>query len=279
MSTGEYRNKAFLSYRHVEKDEKLADLIQKKLEQTRLPGRASGKGAFRGVGRIFRDTTDLGARADLTAELRRELEDSEYMIVLCSAAAVGSKWIAREIRYFLKFHDAGKILPVLVDGEPQEVLPAIFGGMEGMPRHPIACDFRGNRRQAVRTELPRLAAALLGCSYDELVDRRRRYETARLAAAAAGAALLLSAVASYYAFTSAQIRKSYRERQIGESESLAVQSETALSRRLRLDAVRCALDALPEKEGDRPVVEQAVLALQKATKAYVPEGKIGRAHV
>lgn len=272
MSTREYRNKAFLSYRHVEKDEKLADLIQKKLEQTRLPGKTSGKGAFRGVGRIFRDTTDLGARADLTAELRRELEDSEYMIVLCSAAAVGSKWIAREIRYFLKFHDAGKILPVLVDKEPGEVLPAIFGGMEGMPRHPIACDFRGNRRQAVRTELPRLAAALLGCSYDELVDRRRRYETARLAAAAAGAALLLSAVASYYAFTSAQIRRSYRERQIGESESLAVQSETALSRRLRLDAVRYALDALPEKEGDRPVVEQAVLALQKATKAYVPEG-------
>ena len=32
-----YRNKAFLSYRHVEKDEKLASLLQKKLEHYHIP--------------------------------------------------------------------------------------------------------------------------------------------------------------------------------------------------------------------------------------------------
>ena len=45
---------------------------------------------------------------------------------------------------------------------------------------------------------------------------------------------------------SARIRKSLREKQIRESESLAVQPETVLSQRLRLDAVRYALDALTE---------------------------------
>ena len=317
-----YRNKAFLSYRHVEKDEKLASLLQKKLEHYHIPrelqrsinNRRSfreqnnseavreeeSSGSFRkgknvtdpgirdsdsreegtagnrlrtgGVGRIFRDTTDLGARADLTEELRRELEDSEYLIVLCSEAAVGSKWIEREIRYFLQFHDVDKILPVLADGEPDQVLPALFDGVGGKPLHPAACDFRGNRRQALRDELPRLAAALIGCAYDELVNRRQRYEARRLAAMTAGIVLIFSVIAAYYAISRAQIRGILRQRQIAESGSLAVRSETAHSQSLRLDAVRYALDALPEKEGERPVTEQAVLALQKATAAYVPEG-------
>ena len=308
MELRTYRNKAFLSYRHVEKDEKLAALLQRKLENYRISGKirgtmkagswgnaaeqvfSSGAGSVKGsaspagaglsgsarpaggVGRIFRDTTDLGARADLTKELRRELDDSEYLIVLCSEAAVGSKWIEREIRYFLQTHETDKILPVLADGEPEEILPAMFGGIEGMPRHPVACDFRGSRRRALREELPRLAAALLDCPYGELMDRRRRYEAGRLAAIAAAAVLFLSGLAGYYALTSARIRKSLKERQIGESESLAVRSETALSQRLRLDAIRYALEALPEKEDDRPVSEKAMLALQKATAAYVPEG-------
>ena len=272
MEKRTFRNKAFLSYRHVKRDGKLAALLQEKLEHYRISrGLQGGRIRSRGVGRIFRDTTDLGARADLTEELRRELDESEYLIVLCSEAAIGSKWIEREIRYFLQSHNVDRILPVLADGEPEEVLPALFSGIEGMPQHPVACDFRGNRRQALREELPRLAAALLDCPYDELINRRHRFETRRMAAVTAGMILLLSAVIAYYAAMSAQTRRSLREKQIGESESLAVQSETALSQRLRLDAVRYALSALPVEEGDRPVIGQAMLALQKATAAYVPE--------
>ena len=104
------------------------------------------------------------------------------------------------------------------------------------------------------------------------MNRRQRYETRRLAAITAGIVLFFSVITAYYAVTRAQIRGVLRQRQIAESGSLAVRSETAHSQSLRLDAVRYALDALPEKEGERPVTEQAVLALQKATAAYVPEG-------
>ena len=186
MEKRTFRNKAFLSYRHVKRDGKLAALLQEKLEHYRISrGLQGGRIRSRGVGRIFRDTTDLGARADLTEELRRELDESEYLIVLCSEAAIGSKWIEREIRYFLQSHNVDRILPVLADGEPEEVLPALFSGIEGMPQHPVACDFRGNRRQALREELPRLAAALLDCPYDELINRRHRFETRRMAAVTA----------------------------------------------------------------------------------------------
>ena len=282
MEIRTYRNKAFLSYRHVEKDKKAAAMLQKELEHFRIPAGIRKKRQIGESGmRIFRDTTDLGARADLTEELRRELEDSEYMIVLCSEETADSAWVGREIRFFLQSHGADRILPVLVDGEPEEVLAAVFSGIEAMSRHPLACDLRDSGRNLLplpfqsrfrKEELSRLAAALLDCPYDELVNRRQRYETRRMAVILTGALALLSLIAAYYAYSSAQIRRSYREQQTAQSESLAVQSETALSQRYRLDAIRSALDALPDREGDRPVAGQAVLALQRAAAAYVPEG-------
>ncbi len=311
MNQQAYRNKAFISYRHSERDSRIAALLQRELENYRLPrgldGRKEKTGALfkslpaernpRRLGRIFRDTTDLGARADLTAELRRELEDSEYMIVLCSPASAESVWVEREICYFLQTHPADRILPVLIDGEPEQVLPAMFDRFGEMPQHPLACDFRertgekdtaeglrifrfiqgelfrsDHRDSFSRSELTRLAAALLDCPYDMLANRRKRYETRRRAAVLGATFLLLAVVTAYYAVTSARIRQSYRDQLVAESESLAVRSETALAGQQRFDAIRYALKALPQKKGDRPVTGQTVLALQKAVTAYVPEG-------
>ena len=335
MNQQAYRNKAFISYRHTGRDSRIAALLQRELENYRLPrgldfkkqafslsaeqnyqnhrlpqgldGQKEKTGALfksfpaesnpRRLGRIFRDTTDLGARADLTAELRRELEDSEYMIVLCSTASAESVWVEREIRYFLQTHPAERILPVLIDGEPEQVLPAMFDRFGEMPQHPLACDFRertgekdteenlqifhlirgrifrsDHRDSFSRAELTRLAAALLDCPYDMLANRRKRYETRRRAAVLGATFLLLAVVTVYYAMTSARIRQSYRDQLVAESESLAVRSETALAGQQRFDAIRYALKALPEKKGDRPVTGQSVLALQKAVTAYVPEG-------
>lgn len=307
MDTQKYRNKAFLSYRHVSRDEKDAALLQRALENYPVPetirsytkkpeeqitpaidakephiGIKKKKGfrdrPSRGVGRIFRDATDLGARADLTEELRRELEDSEYLIVLCSEKTAESRWVSREISAFLQSHSADKILPVVTEGEPEAVLKAVFGEFEGMSHHLLACDLRQSAykglpgRHFPKDEISRLAAALLDCPFNELVNRRRRYENRRMAAVVMGLFLLMAVTASYYAYTSSQIRRSYRDKQIAESESLAVQSETALGQGFRFDAIQYAMDALPADKQEGPVTGQAVQALQKAAAAYVPEG-------
>ena len=306
METKKYRNKAFLSYRHVSEDEKNAALLQRVLENYLVPEtirshrekleeqispdknvkehdvRIKKKLRFRdrpsrGVGRIFRDATDLGARADLTEELRRELEDSEYLIVLCSEKTAESRWVAREINVFLQSHTPDRILPVVTEGEAQEVLQAVFGEFEDISHHPIACDLRESinlgmfGRHFPRDEISRLAAALLDCPYNELVNRRRRYENKRIAFLIAGVFVLMAATASYYAYTSARIQRSYRDKLIAESKSLAVQSETALGQGLRFDAIQYALDALPAQKEERPVTGEAVLAMQKAAVAYVPD--------
>ena len=88
-----YKNKAFISYRHVPHDAEVAKAVQRNLEQFRIPRGIRAAGRKRQLGRIFRDKTDLGARTDLTEELQRELDDSEFLIVICSPEAAQSRWV------------------------------------------------------------------------------------------------------------------------------------------------------------------------------------------
>ena len=52
-----------------------------------------------------------------------------------------------------------------------------------VPLEPLSCDYRLPRRQADKEELPRLAAPIIGCSYDELMNRRRQYRLKQIIAA------------------------------------------------------------------------------------------------
>ena len=265
-----YKNKAFISYRHVPHDSEVARVVQKNLEQFRIPRGIRAAGRKRHLGRIFRDKTDLGTNTDLTEELQRELDDSEYLIVICSPDAARSRWVPEEINYFLLHHKSDKILPVLSDGDPETVYEELFRQSSGAPREPVACDFRGDTRQAVREELPRLISTLIGCTYDELVNRTRRREkkhTAVIASISAAAVLLLSSVTVVNGVAGYRTRKMLRAEQEEESRLLAELSSQALARGDRFDAIRYAMEGVAEEE-KQPSAPEAILALQEATGAY-----------
>ena len=266
-----YRNKAFISYRHVPHDAEVARVVQKNLEQFRIPRGIRAAGRKRHLGRIFRDKTDLGTNTDLTEELQRELDDSEYLIVICSPDAAQSRWVPEEISYFLLHHKSDKILPVLSAGDPETVYEALFRHSSGAPREPVACDFRGDSRQAVREELPRLISTLIGCTYDELVNRTRRREkknTAMVASISAAAVLLLSSVAVFNGVSGYRTRQMLRAEQKKGSRLLAELSSEALSRGERFDAIRYAMEGVADEKEKRPTAPEAILALQEATGAY-----------
>ena len=171
-----YKNKAFISYRHTPGDMATAQLVQKKLERYRIPREiASAKGMER-VGRIFLDQTDLGGKPNLTEELQKELDSSEFLIVICSPDTCGSRWVKEEIVYFLEHHQTSELLPVISAGDPQKVLSSIFRGIDGLPPEMKACDFSGKRWRVIREEIPRLASALIGCGYDDLAVLRHYVE-------------------------------------------------------------------------------------------------------
>ena len=103
---------AFISY--SSKDIAWGRKIQRKLEHYRLPARLQKKDAPSRAYPVFRDETDLSGFKVRDA-LEKELEDSKYLIVICSPRSAASDWVNDEIRYFIDhggvLGSGGKIQP------------------------------------------------------------------------------------------------------------------------------------------------------------------------
>ena len=63
-------------------------------------------------------------------KLQKELDSSEFLIVICSPDTCGSRWVKEEIVYFLEHHQTSELLPVISAGDPQKVLSSIFRGIQ-----------------------------------------------------------------------------------------------------------------------------------------------------
>ena len=273
---------AFISYKHGPLDSKIASHIQRKLEHFHVPHKLGKKLKHKKITQIFRDKDELPITSDLTETITNALEKAEYLIVICSTHTRESFWVKREINTFLKTHSQDKILTVLTEGEPFEVIPEELltqvkeytdenGFMQRVkvPVEPLSCDYRMRTSQADKEELPRLAAALLGCSYDELLRRRRQYRIRRAAAIIGVAFAAVVAFGCYMAYTGKKINDSYIESLRSKSLYLANESEQLLAEGKRVDAIQLALAALPGDEKSKmPETGAAVRAITDATSAY-----------
>ena len=275
---------AFISYKHADLDNKVAAYVEKSLEHFHIPRKIRKKTGVNKIERIFRDTDELPITSDLSSTIEEALNNADYLIVICSHNTSKSMWVEREINFFLQTHPKENILTVLADGEPADVVPDILKNKEVTrvnengetevftePVEPLSCNFRLPRRIAKNTEIPRLAAALIGCAYNELMDRQRQYKMKRLTAIFVGILALAISFGAYMFNSKQQISKSYREALISQSKYLANESGKLLDNEQRIDALHLALAALPnEKTPDRPVTVEAVRAITQATMAYTP---------
>lgn len=121
------RYAVFISYRHVDNKEpgrQWATWLHQVLESYEVPLDLVGTPNSRGQSipaslyPVFRDEEELPADADLTQNIRRALENSELLVVLCSPRAVASRFVADEIRCFKELGKADRILALMIDGEP-----------------------------------------------------------------------------------------------------------------------------------------------------------------
>jgi hypothetical protein len=112
---------------------------------------------------VCRDGSDFiaqRARASLPADqsirtlIERYLDESEYLVVLCSAKACASKWVAAEIEWFLAHRGADRVLLVVSEGRdpaanPAEVFPKpiLDAGLHHEPYY----DLRGFRGRQSRS--------------------------------------------------------------------------------------------------------------------------------
>ena len=300
----EIRYNAFISYRHHPEDIRVATEIHRALEHYRIPKavRKNQKGNLR----LFRDKDELPITSNLSDDITKALEHSDYLIVICSTHTKESIWVQREIETFLRTHTYDKVLTVLVDGEPYDTIPEILqrreeidpvtGEVTSVPIEPLSCDWRVGKKAAYREELPRLAAALLHCGYDELRQRQRQYKMRR-AMTVLGAAMAASlCLMAYFLYTSIVIQKANDDlhaaneeiqRANEEIKEANVQIQSNLDEALRnqsqylasaareryeagdrLTAIALAMAALPSQDNPRPYVPEAEAVLSEALGIY-----------
>ena len=267
---------AFISYRHHPEDIKVAEQIQRYLERYRVPKAIRKQG--KQITRLFRDKEELPITSNLSDDIYEALQNSDFLIVICSKHTKESTWVQREIETFLKFHEYSKVLTVLVKGEPYEIIPEILlnkkvsdpltGEVRNEPIEPLSCDWRVKKRKTRREEVLRLAAALLHCRYDDLRQRERQYRMHRMTVCFSSALAATIGIMGYYIYTSIEIQKNLEKSQINQSQYLAFSSMQSLEEGDRMLAMQLAMEALPSRSSDRPYVAQAEYALGKALGIY-----------
>ena len=111
---------AFISYNS--KDDRWAKWLQRKLEAFNMPvvirnekdevvRREEKPKKFR----IFRYKADLNT-VSLNEGLAKELDDAQWLIVICSPNSAKSTWVGKEIQHFLNIGRRDHILPFIVSG-------------------------------------------------------------------------------------------------------------------------------------------------------------------
>ncbi len=101
---------AFISY-SWKADGKLSPAIQKGLKHFAKP-----LFKFQALS-IYIDKTDLSSSPHLWSSIRDALEESRYFVLMASPDSVKSKWVQREIQYWMQHHDYRNLIIVLTDGD------------------------------------------------------------------------------------------------------------------------------------------------------------------
>lgn len=108
---------AFISYKR--EDEKWAKWLQHKLEHYHLPVnvRKENPSLPQSIRPVFKDTSELAAGV-LAEEIHEALDNSKYLIVICSPRAAQSKWVGKEVQTFIDMGRSDKIIPFIIAGTP-----------------------------------------------------------------------------------------------------------------------------------------------------------------
>jgi len=298
-----YKYKAFISYRHTEPDMQAAEKLQKLLEAYKPPKNLSND-KEKEKWRIFRDVSELQTSTDLSEDISNAIENSEFLIVICSPRYKESKWCMQELTHFRELHGNtnANIITILVDGEPQDAFPEVLTykdvktvndkGEEVVARvevEPLAANIKSDTlkesMKKLNTEYLRIAAPMLGCGFNDLYQREKKREARRrrrIFLVVSGVLTVITVISLYSALTISkknkdinrkndEINKKNSELQVENAEHLAAESEILYGDNELIPAIRKGLEALPTDGSDKPVIPQAEYAVSKEMDMFAPE--------
>ena len=190
MAMEEYKYYAFVSYRSS--DEKWAKWLQDKIEAYRLPttvqkmNQALPKQKLRPC---FRYHTDIQPN-ELKTELRNKLEQSKYLLVICTPRSAQSPWVGNEIDTFVELGRRDRIIPVIVEGRPYSGDPATECYNPSLIKHFPHSDNIAEDREILGVNIHeegagsaymkreraviQIVSRMLDVNYDQLWNRQRK---------------------------------------------------------------------------------------------------------
>jgi len=239
---GEYRYKAFISYSHA--DEEWAKWLHRALETYRVPKRLVGRESECGpvparLSPVFRDRDELASATSLGDTLTRALQQSAFLVVICSRTAARSRWVNEEVLTFKRMGRERRILALLVDGDPgassnpetaalECFPPALIhtlgpdGELTGERCEPIAADLRPGK-DSRKDALLKIVAGILGVGLDELKQRDAHRRQVRMM-------WLVGASVAGMAITSSLAAVAWLARAEAERQRVRAEAEAETSR-------------------------------------------------
>lgn len=293
-----YKYDAFISYRHVEKDSFVAEQLHKALEEYKLGRKFKDKK----IKRIFRDKDELPISSNLNDPITDALNNSEFLIIICSPQYLESKWCKRELEVFLEKHDKSKVITVLCEGEPNEAFPDEILYEERkendkivkVPVEPLAADVRGKNKKEIKKKINieklRILAQIIDVNFDDLKQRHRERKMRRamvVATSFACVGIFLGVASTLVAFyinkqnvqiesqnkslneKNIKIEEQYHSLLLNQSDNLAESSLDLLEEGDILGAIELSLQAVTQYNGtDMPYNAKARYALTESLRIY-----------
>jgi WD40 repeat protein len=257
------RYDAFISYSHTSRSTAVALGLQRGLERFARPWYR------RRAARVFRDTTDLSVSPQLWADIQHALARSRWFVLLASPQAAGSRWVDKELGWWLEHRPAEQILPVLVEGTlcwdpdanqfdptstalPDRLRAAYRQEPLWLDLSRVPSGSESYSEPAMERAVASLAARLRGVDLDTVVGEHIRVgrRVRRIVLAVVSALVVLAAVAGAGWITaSGQRDEANRAADVAASRNLVLESErlrtSQIDRALRLGIAADALDDSP----------------------------------
>ena len=167
---------AFISYSTA--DEKWAKWLWHNLEYYYVPSnlRKEHPEFPKNLRPVFWYKQDLSGTR-LEKALQRELDASEYLIVICSPSSAKSDWVNKEVLRFVELDRQNKIIPLIIDGTPNATNPSEECFPPALRNLPKEQELRGidiRRKEGKQHALVDVIATILDIRFNDLWKRHER---------------------------------------------------------------------------------------------------------
>ena len=190
MNTNDpFKYYAFVSYCH--EDKKWAKRLQFKLEHYKIPSSLNGRTDLpKAIRPVFKDDSELTS-GDIPKQILDALEQSRYLVVICSPRSAKSDWVNKETEAFIKMGRKDNIIPFVIEGTaysknpdtecyPKAILDMPTEQKLGLPSEKkiLGADInrKTNRWPWLNKEhaYAQLVSRILGVGFDDIWQRHKR---------------------------------------------------------------------------------------------------------